>query len=103
MLIYHGLTAQDMDSLIVWPSSGGNIIVSRCYNLLESVELTYQTLVDDGNLKNNPNPELDATLTITNSLEIGSNLMRIGFAPTPEMVVEISIDIGAGNQRLFPD
>lgn len=90
MLIYKGVTAQDLDTLVVWPNHHGHVIATRGYDMAEAVEITYRTLVDDGMLQNNSNPELDATLTVTKALDIAINLIRIGFAPTPEMIVEIS-------------
>lgn len=103
MLIYQGVQAHDIDALIVWPTTRGDVIASRGWSLPESVELTYRNLVEANNLKNSENPELEATLAITQALETGVNLMAIGFAPTPEMVVEISINLGAGKHRVMSD
>lgn len=103
MLIYHDLKAQDLDDLVVWPNDRGDTIASRGWGLVDSVAFTYRNLVDAAKLKGADDPELEATLAITKALETGASLMRIGFAPTPEMVAAIALDLGVGKSRVIPD
>lgn len=103
VLIYQGVKAQDMDALVIWPTDRGDIIASRGWNLAKSMEFTYRNLVESNKLKGAENPELEATLTITKALETGVELMRIGFAPTPEIVEEIAMNLGVGKCRVIPD
>ena len=103
MLIYQGVKAQDMDALVVWTTDRGDTIASRGWSLIEAIDATYRNLVDAAHLKGAENPELEATLAITQALETGVKLMRIGFDPTPEMVEEISLNLGVEKYRVKSD
>jgi len=103
MLSYQGVKAQDVDALVVWTTERGDTIATRGWSLVEAIGATYRNLVDAGNLKDAPNAELDATLSITQALETGVKLMRIGFGPTDQMIEEISRDLGVGKPRVTSD
>ncbi len=103
MLIYQGVKGRDVDDLVVWPTDSGDTVASRGWSLVESVAFTYRNHVDNGHLKGAENPELDATLFITHALETGAKLMHIGFAPTPQMVAEIAMELGVGKTRVMSD
>jgi len=103
MLIYQGVKAQDIDFLVVWKTDRDDIVASRAWDLGEALKVTYRNLVEAALLKKVENPERDATLSITGAIETGIDLMKMGFAPTPEIIAEISLSLGIVDIDVTPD